>query len=129
MSQDPIIHPCLSCGACCAFFRVTFPLKESQPGGAWKVPASFIEPSGELGSMMGTTKKHQPCCQALTGVIGKNAHCSIYENRPTPCRNFAASYENGVRQKRCDEARQKHGLRPLNKDDFKTPEAQTPAYQ
>ena len=72
--------------------------------------------------MKGTENKHQPKCNALQGRIGKRVGCEIYENRPTPCRNFQASYENGKHNPRCDEARAAHGLRPLRREDhFETP--------
>ncbi|MGE4134033.1 MAG: YkgJ family cysteine cluster protein, partial [Bdellovibrionales bacterium] len=68
--------------------------------------------------MRGTEKKHRPKCIALVGRIGQNAKCGFYENRPTPCRRFEASYENGVRNPRCDEARLAHGLAPLRRQDW-----------
>ncbi len=71
--------------------------------------------------MKGTERKHRPRCVALSGEIGISVSCAIYENRPTPCRRFTASYENGVREPRCDEARLRHGLKPLTKSDFKEP--------
>ena len=112
-------HPCIGCGACCAHFRVAFYWREAEPGGPWKVP---LEKSLDLDSvlrcMKGTEVKHNPKCTSLTGRIGKNAQCDMYVNRPTPCRNFAASYENGVANPRCDEARASHGLLPLKRGDF-----------
>lgn len=68
--------------------------------------------------MKGTEVKHQIKCSGLTGRIGHNAHCTIYHNRPTPCRNFMASYENGKHNPRCDEARAAHGLKPLRRSDY-----------
>ncbi len=76
-------------------------------------------------AMKGTEKKHRPKCVALKGKIGENAGCSIYDLRPSPCRAFQASFENGIHQQRCDEARRAHGLRPLVKSDwleFPTPQ-------
>jgi Fe-S-cluster containining protein len=68
--------------------------------------------------MKGTNSKHNGRCIALTGEVGKKVACGIYEWRPSPCRNFMASYENGYHNPRCDEARAKYGLRPLVKSDF-----------
>jgi Fe-S-cluster containining protein len=34
-------HPCLSCGACCASFRVDFSVHESQEHGG-RVPAGLV---------------------------------------------------------------------------------------
>jgi hypothetical protein len=113
-------HPCIGCGACCAFFRVAFYWREAEPDGIWKVP---IERTVDLDSMKramkGTEVKHHPKCVSLKGRIGKDAHCGTYENRPTPCRGFMASYEDGTHNPRCDEAREAHGLRPLRREDFK----------
>lgn len=116
-------HPCLSCGACCAYFRVSFSAAEveSKNEYPWQVPLHLIEQSGsQLCSMKGTTHKHRPSCVCLVGKVGVAASCSIYESRPTPCRQFTASYEDGKHQPRCDEARRKHGLKPLSRDSFKS---------
>ena len=41
--------------------------------------------------------------------------CGIYNSRPSPCRAFRYSYEDGgPREPRCDEARASIGLRPLS---------------
>ncbi len=80
------------------------------------MPGLSLDPTYRC--MKGTEVKHQNKCAALGGRIGKNAHCTIYENRPTPCRNFRASYEDGSHNPRCDEARKAHGLAPLRRDDY-----------
>jgi Fe-S-cluster containining protein len=111
-------HPCLGCGACCAHFRVAFYWREAEPDGLWKVPVTkTVDLDSNLRCMKGTEVKHHPKCVSLSGRIGKNAHCSMYENRPTPCRSFTASFEDGIRNERCDEARAAHGLRPLKRGD------------
>lgn len=112
-------HPCINCGACCGTYRVSFLRSELAPNGLWKVPASEVEDHGtDYVSLKGTTKNHHPSCNQLQGRIGKKAWCGMYENRPSPCRNFKASYEDGTKQPRCDEARRVHGLRPLTKNDW-----------
>jgi len=60
--------------------------------------------------MRGTEAKHHPRCTALVGRIGTVVACGIYSSRPTPCRAFKASYEDGLANSRCDEARARHGL-------------------
>ncbi len=115
------LHPCQSCGACCAAFRVAFYWREAEakehaiavPSGMWDEGNQFQR------SMKGTGDKHHPKCVALKGVVGRRVECSIYENRSSTCRKFEASYENGMKQIRCDEARAKHGLRPLSKNDWR----------
>ena len=54
-----------------------------------------------------------PRCNALDGEIGKAVSCSIYLNRPSPCREFDQSGENGLRNEACDRARERYGLPPL----------------
>ena len=123
------VHPCQLCGACCASFRVTFYWREAEdstlltesknqhpqpivPKGYW------IESNSMQRQMKGTEHKHLPKCIALKGRIGEFVSCEIYNNRPTPCQNFKASYEHGLHEKRCDEARKRHGLKPLLKADW-----------
>jgi Fe-S-cluster containining protein len=123
MSEEIWEHPCLKCGACCASFRVSFHSKEVLHGGLWKVPLAMTENGGNSWlSMKGTDRKHRPACAALEGVIGKSVSCQIYLQRPSPCRNFLASFEDGRHRPRCDEARKKHGLRPLGREAFKRDE-------
>lgn len=119
MSESVSIHPCQKCGACCASFRVSFHPKEILAGGPWKVPVEWTEEGGASWlSMKGTNKKHRPACKALRGTIGESVSCQIYSQRPSPCRNFLASFEDGVHRPRCDEARRKHGLKPLGREAF-----------
>jgi len=85
------------------------------------VPREFWEedPNALYRTMRGTSVKHHPKCAALKGTIGVNVGCAIYPMRSSACRNFAASYESGLRNLRCDEARAAHGLRPLTKEDWR----------
>jgi Fe-S-cluster containining protein len=63
-------------------------------------------------AMRGT--EHAPRrCVALDGEIGKRVRCTIHPLRPSPCREFAASWSGGVHHERCDRARAAHGLPPL----------------
>jgi Fe-S-cluster containining protein len=78
----------------------------------------WLELTPEQRVMKGTEAKHNPHCVGLQGKIGKDAHCRIYENRPSTCRAFAASFENGVRNPRCDQARAHHGLPALRREDW-----------
>lgn len=79
----------------------------------------FVELDSQKRAMKGTEKKHQPKCCALEGRVGGKARCTIYANRPTPCRQFTASFENGIANPRCDEARAAHGLPPLSGKDWR----------
>ena len=114
-------NPCVSCGACCAHFRVQFYWREANPGDSENpVPSHlFEELTPQHRCMKGTAKKHHPKCEGLKGRIGKDARCSIYASRPTPCRAFTASFADGLRNERCDRARAAHGLAPLKPSDWR----------
>lgn len=118
------LHPCQSCGACCAYFRVGFYWREAesenQPN---PVPVRLTEDIDSFKRVMiGTNQKQGTKCIALEGRVGRSVSCRIYESRPSVCRNFKASYSDGLtKQKRCDEAREAHGLKPLTPEDWPTP--------
>lgn len=105
-------NACMHCGACCAYFRVSFYWAEADDGGG-SVPTLLAEPlTPFLRCMQGTNSK-TPRCRALEGKIGENVRCSIYANRPSPCREFMQSGENGQINEACDRARARYGLPPL----------------
>lgn len=62
---------------------------------------------------------------ALQGEIGHSVRCSIHPLRASPCRDFQASWVDGVHNERCDRARAAHGLPPLSPDANSTT-AETP---
>lgn len=104
--------PCTSCGACCAFFRVSFFWGECQSSGG-TVPDNAVEVvTPHLVSMIGTNQSN-PRCEKLAGELGDDVRCTMYEQRSSSCREFDASWENGVHNPGCDDARAKHGLPPL----------------
>jgi Fe-S-cluster containining protein len=112
-------HPCLTCGACCGFFRVLFHPSEKEPA-SFHVPSELtVEVSEHVTAMKGT-QDERPRCIALSGTIGERVACTIYERRPGCCRKFKASFENGYRYRRCDKARMARGLKPLTKEDWLT---------
>lgn len=105
-------NPCLACGACCASYRVSFYWAEAGDDGTG-VP---IELTGRLSlhrSFMLGTNEPEPRCKALLGFIGLKVSCAIHPRRPSVCRDFTASWENGVSQPGCDAARAKYALLPL----------------
>lgn len=107
-ADDP--QPCLTCGACCAFFRVTFYWAEADDALTGTVPVTLTERLGPHTRCMAGTGGPTPRCVALAGEIGRTVHCTIYDNRPTPCREFAVS---GAVNDQCDRARAAWGLPPL----------------
>ncbi len=110
---------CLNCGACCAFFRVSFYWREADPAQGRKIPADLVEEETEFyDNMKGTNQRH-PYCAALHGKIGERVYCTIYRNRPTPCREFGIHCDRGKMQidpgdlERCNKARAAWNLPPL----------------
>ncbi|MFD0666658.1 YkgJ family cysteine cluster protein [Ramlibacter sp. MAHUQ-53] len=100
------VHPCLTCGACCASFRVDFAADEldEQFG---RVPSGLAVPVTAHTCRMRGTDHSPPRCAALTGQVGVKAACGIYEWRPSPCREFEAGSDA------CARARARHGLPAL----------------
>ena len=95
---------CLSCGACCATYRVSF---------YWAEALGPLEPWTErltphLACMVGTSRV-LPRCAALQGPVGNSAFCLVYASRPSPCRELEPGDE------RCDRARTRHGLDPVSR--------------
>ncbi len=61
-------NPCISCGACCAYFRVSFYWAED---GSGTVPVSMTEKLNDfMRYMKGTNEPHLQCIN-LCGEIGK----------------------------------------------------------
>lgn len=103
---EPSPHPCLSCGACCATFRVSFYWGETASD-SYAVPLELTEQLTPFHATMRGTNQQPPRCVALSGTVGQQVSCSCYERRPSPCRDFAAG------DARCQQARARHGLPPL----------------
>lgn len=104
-------NPCLKCGACCAYYRVSFYWGETAANG---IPSRLTVPVTPHRVAMRGTEKHPPRCEALQGKIGDCVNCSIYESRPSPCRSVTPSWHNGEADDQCDRARLAWGL-PLLK--------------
>jgi Fe-S-cluster containining protein len=111
-------HPCLSCGACCAFFRVAFHWSEAEPSLGGVVPAELAEKLDPHRLAMRGTSASQPRCTALRGTVGVAAQCGIYPQRPSVCREVAPSWEFGEASRQCDKAREAHRLPLLQPADW-----------
>ncbi|MCB1978400.1 MAG: YkgJ family cysteine cluster protein [Burkholderiaceae bacterium] len=98
-------HPCLSCGACCASFRVDFSVVERSDHGGTVPDGLTVDVTDSFCRMRGTDHS-PPRCAALTGTVGQRAACAIYEWRPSPCREFAAGSDA------CERARMRRGMAP-----------------
>lgn len=94
-------NPCLDCGACCAFFRVSFYWAEAE---ANDIPPPLVEPINTRFSCMAGTNQRAPHCRALIGDVGRRVGCAIYAQRPQPCREV----QPGDAQ--CNKARAGYGM-------------------
>lgn len=104
------MNPCQSCGACCAAFRVDFHPAELAGGAfAWNagVPLALVNRLNASLVRLAGTDASPPRCAALRGEIGQSVACTIYEGRPSPCREFDIEHDA------CARARRLHGLPPL----------------
>jgi len=110
-------HPCLACGACCAAYRVSLHWSEAEPSLGGVVPVALTEVLDSHQRCMRGTWSKQPRCIALEGEVGRDARCTIYDARPTACRDLRMSWENGAPNPQCDRARISHGMAPLTRDE------------
>ena len=116
-------HPCLACGACCAFYRVSFYWTEADPFSGGTIPAELTRQlTPHRIAMKGTSgKPPNSRCVALTGKIGEQVACNIYSVRGSTCREFIPSWEDGEHNEACDKARAFYNLPPLTPEDFSSP--------
>ncbi len=120
------VNPCLTCGACCAFYRASFYWAETDEGTPNGVPSELTEKLDEFRVFMTGTNGAHPRCIALQGAVGSEVFCSIYSSRSSVCRSFPVSWENGVHNPRCDKARAAWGLAPLTPDSQNEPHPHLP---
>ena len=119
-------NPCLDCGACCAFYRVSFYWAEAELFLGGTVPAELTtQLNPHLAAMRGTEAKPTRCV-ALQGRIGEAVACGIYEHRPSPCRELMPAWLDGEASPKCDKARAAHGLPPLEPPDCLGPVSNPP---
>lgn len=89
-------NPCLSCGACCAYYRITLYADETVA-----IPAAYLEQLLSGVSCMKGTNNYPPRCAALRGEVGQQVSCAIYEDRPSSCREFNEYELDGTPNMRC----------------------------
>ena len=103
-------NPCTSCGLCCSNFRVSFYHGEVEDMPFGFVPADKVEKLNDFRACMKGTSQKNPRCIALSGTLGKQVACTIYEQRPTPCREFDVWEAGGAVNERCQSLRVAAGL-------------------
>jgi Fe-S-cluster containining protein len=114
-------HPCLSCGACCAHFRVAFHWSETEPFLGGRVPVDLTEALDPHRVVMRGPQARAPRCVALAGEVGHEVACGIYVERPSPCRELGPAWEFGEPSAQCDRARAAFGLPALTPDSWIDP--------
>lgn len=119
-------NPCVQCGACCAFFRVSFFWEETNPSDPEGVPPELTEPETDMIQCMKGTNQPHPRCIALDGKIGEKVACRIYSRRSTTCREFGLHKTeegisaDGIDLVRCNQARKAWNLPPLTRADLRS---------
>ena len=107
-------NPCVSCGACCAYYRVSFYCGELTGGSGGYVPAELSSKVNDVIACMQGTETGQGRCVALIGELGQpGIGCRIYPNRSSTCREFANWLDDGTPNPECQKLRAKIGLAPL----------------
>ncbi|WP_192456910.1 YkgJ family cysteine cluster protein [Musicola keenii] len=100
------VNPCMQCGACCGYFRVSFYWSEAADGGGC-VPVELTQQVSPFLRCMEGTNCRQPHCIALEGEIRHAVRCRIYEQRQSPCRELSQPGEH---------RRAYYGLPPLTQE-------------
>lgn len=96
-APGPALHgtPCLTCGACCAYFRVSFHWSEADPALGGRVPIELTDALRTHERVMRGTSQSQPRCIALDADIGRYSRCSIHDRRPRPARPCRPRWNSG----------------------------------
>lgn len=104
-------NPCISCGACCAHFRVSFYCGELEDGSGGTVPAALTARVAPMIACMKGTEQGRGRCVALAGELGKaGIACTIYDRRPSTCREFDNWLPDGTPNPQCQRLRARIGL-------------------
>ncbi len=113
------INPCMTCGACCAYFRVSFYWAEADDAGGL-VPSALTRTADPFPALH---ERHQSAPETLRGLSGGyRRRRSLHYCKKLGLRRvaeFAMSGENGEENDACNRARARYGLpplRPLYKD-------------
>jgi uncharacterized protein len=115
---DHADNPCTRCGACCAYFRVSFYCGELGGENGGMVPVELTSKVNDFIACMQGTEAGHGRCVALTGTLGQpGIGCSIYANRPSPCREFPVWMPDGSPNPECQRLRAIFGIPPLQAAD------------
>lgn len=95
---------CQQCGACCAFFRVSFYWAEADDAPGGTVPAHLTTDISPHHRCMQGTQAKPARCVSLVGEVGRQVGCGIYTQRSSSCKEVMPGDEQ------CLKARRHHGL-------------------
>lgn len=95
---------CQRCGACCAYFRVSFYWAEADDAPGGTVPVSLTRQVNAQMRCMAGTERQPARCVALAGEVGHRVSCGIYAQRSSTCQELQPGDE------KCLRARAAHGL-------------------
>lgn len=109
-------NPCMNCGACCVVYRASFYWSEVDDIREGGVPVHLTERVNNFRIAMRKKTVQDKRCIALHGVPGQNVRCTIYERRPSVCRNFEPSWKAGHDNPLCSRARALLGFDPPSQD-------------
>ena len=113
MPDDLASNPCLQCGACCEHFRISFYHGELDTHPMGFVPSHLTEKLNDHLACMQGSWAQKPRCIAMTGTVGQRIGCSIYPQRPSPCREYAVWDEQGQPNPVCQQLRAVNGIPPI----------------
>jgi len=118
--EDEVIawNPCMNCGACCVAFRASFYWAEGDDTMEGGVPVHLTVNVNAFRRAMRRTNSQDQRCIALYGTPGQRVQCTIYERRPSVCRNFEPSWKAGIHNSHCNKERAIFGLEPLYRDSW-----------
>lgn len=106
-------NPCLTCGICCSYYRVSFYQGETSDVGG-TVPQALTSKVNDFMACMKGTECNNGRCTSLQGTVGVGGiSCAIYNNRPSVCREFPVWMPDGTPNPDCQRLRAGIGLPPL----------------
>lgn len=100
---------CMSCGACCAAFRVSFYWAEGESLG---IPEEMTVKVNDFYTCMKGTESKPVKCIALAGEVGQSVACQIYDRRSSTCQSVQ------VGDAQCLKARHYHQLDAYKIDNY-----------
>ena len=101
------VPDCVTCGVCCSFTLIA-PIEKDRNEGLpsyWEVYPDDAPDEPPILRVMPRDDENGQCVN-LDGELGKKVGCSVYEHRPSGCRDFEAGSD------RCREYRRMYGIEP-----------------